>query len=51
MYNFTKYAILLGKIFREYIEILNSINEKELNEIIESLVNIFKNLNKIAEAF
>lgn len=37
--------------FPQYIEILESINNTELNECVDSLINVFKNLNKISDAF
>ena len=37
--------------FPQYIEILNEINYEELEDILNSLINVFKNLNKISQAF
>ena len=39
------------QIFPQYIEILKSIKEAELENILNSLINVFENLNKISEAF
>ena len=37
--------------FPQYVTILGEIHDNELNKPIEKLINIFNNLNKIAEAF
>lgn len=37
--------------FPQYIEILNKINYEELEDILNSLINVFNNLNKISQAF
>ena len=37
--------------FPQYIEVLGSIENDELGEVVNSLVNVFENLNKIAEGF
>lgn len=37
--------------FPEYIKILGSIENEDLTESINKLINIFNNLNKIADAF
>ena len=38
-------------IFPQYIEILENIDNEELEEYINPLINVFKNLNKISQAF
>lgn len=41
-----------GKIvFPQYIETLNETKNEEIKDSIDSLINIFTNLNKIASAF
>ena len=37
--------------FPQYIEVLSSIDNEELQDVINSLLNVFNNLNKIAEGF
>ena len=37
--------------FPQYIEVLGSIENEELQKIVNSLLNVFKNLNKIADGF
>jgi hypothetical protein len=37
--------------FPQYIEVLGSIENAELQESVNSLLNVFTNLNKIAEGF
>ena len=37
--------------FPQYIEALGNIKNSELQEVINPLINVFNNLNKIAEAF
>lgn len=37
--------------FPQYIEALGSIENSELQEVVNSLLNVFTNLNKIAEGF
>ena len=37
--------------FPQYIEVLESINNDELEDEVNSLINIFKNFNKISDAF
>lgn len=37
--------------FPQYIDALGSIENSELDESVNSLLNVFNNLNKIAEAF
>lgn len=37
--------------FPHYIEALSNIEEDSLQEVINSLLNVFNNLNKIADAF
>lgn len=52
--NFTEYYPFFenGKqTFPQYISILGEIENVELNETVLKLINIFSNLNKIAEAF
>ena len=39
------------QMFPQYIENLKSIENEEINDYINSLINIFENLNRIAEAF
>ena len=39
------------RIFPQYIEILENIDNEELEEYINPLINVFKNLNKISQAF
>lgn len=39
------------QVFPQYIEVLNSIDIAELEDIAGQLANVFKNLNKIAVAF
>ena len=39
------------QVFPQYISVLGNIEETELKDIINSLINIFSNLNKISEAF
>ena len=39
------------QIFPQFIDVLGSIENSELDESIGSLLNVFNNLNKIAEAF
>ena len=38
-------------VFPQYIETLNEIKTEEIKENVDSLINIFENLNKIAIAF
>ena len=37
--------------FPQYIEALGSIENSELQEVVNSLLNVFTNLNKIADGF
>lgn len=37
--------------FPQYIEALESIENTDLNEVVNSLLNVFTNLNKIADGF
>ena len=37
--------------FPQYIEVLGSIETEELQDVVNSLLNIFSNLNKIADGF
>lgn len=37
--------------FPQYINALEEIENDELDEVVEKLINIFNNLNRIAEAF
>ena len=37
--------------FPQYIELLGNLNYEELDDIILKLINVFSNLNKIADAF
>ena len=37
--------------FPQYIEALSKINQEELQDSVNSLLNVFNNLNKIAEGF
>ena len=37
--------------FPQYIEVLGKIEESELQEVVSSLMNVFSNLNKIADGF
>ena len=37
--------------FPEFINVLGSIDNPELEDIVNSLLNVFNNLNKIADAF
>ena len=37
--------------FPQYIEALGNVENDELGEVITNLVNVFSNLNKIADAF
>lgn len=37
--------------FPQYIEVLGNIENNELNECLDNLVNVFRNLNKIADGF
>ena len=37
--------------FPQYIEALGSIENSELQEVVTSLLNVFTNLNKIADGF
>ncbi len=39
------------QIFPQYIEVLKEIENNELADTVNSLKNVFSNLNKIAEAF
>lgn len=39
------------QIFPQYIEILKNIENYELEDEVSSLINVFENLNKIAEPF
>lgn len=39
------------QVFPQYIEALGSVENRELEEVITSLMNVFNNLNKIADAF
>ena len=39
------------EIFPQYIEVLQSIKNEELSEVVNLLINVFLNLNKIAEGF
>lgn len=39
------------RIFPQYIEALGKINNHDLDECISHLMNLFNNLNKIADAF
>jgi len=39
------------QVFPQYISVLGNIEETELKDIINSLINVFSNLNKISEAF
>ncbi len=39
------------QIFPQYIEVLKGIEKIELSDTVDSLINVFTNLNKIAEAF
>lgn len=39
------------QIFPQYIEALGEIESEELDEVINDLINVFNNLNKIADAF
>ena len=38
-------------VFPQYIDALKDINNKDLEKYIDSLINVFSNLNKIAKAF
>ena len=52
--NFNEYYLFFqnGKeIFPQYIEVLQSIDNEELTEIVNLLLNVFSNLNKIADGF
>lgn len=37
--------------FPQYIEILGNIENSEINDVVMKLINVFRNLNKIADAF
>lgn len=37
--------------FPQYIEVLGSIENEELQEVVSLLLNVFSNLNKISEGF
>ena len=37
--------------FPQYIEVLGNIDNSELEDCLDNLVNVFRNLNKIAEGF
>lgn len=37
--------------FPQYIEVLGSIETEELQDVVNSLLNVFSNLNKIADGF
>ena len=37
--------------FPQYIEILGNIENSEINDVVMKLINVFRNFNKIAEAF
>lgn len=39
------------QIFPQYIETLKGIKNEEIKDSLDSLINIFENLNKIASAF
>lgn len=39
------------QVFPQYIDALKDINNKDLEKYIDSLINVFSNLNKIAKAF
>ena len=39
------------QVFPQFIDVLGSIENNELDESVNSLLNVFNNLNKIAEAF
>ena len=39
------------QVFPQYIDALKNIENKEFKEYIDSLINVFTNLNKIAKAF
>jgi hypothetical protein len=39
------------KTFPHYIELLKSIEQEELGEVVDALIILFTNFNKIAEAF
>lgn len=52
--NFDEYYMFFqnGKqTFPQYIEMLASIENRSLEEVIGELMNVFNNLNKIADAF
>ena len=39
------------QMFPQYIEVLGNIENDELEDVLNSLINVFRNLDKIAEAF
>ena len=39
------------QMFPQYIEVLGNIENDELDDVLNSLINVFRNLDKIAEAF
>lgn len=39
------------QVFPQYIEVLGSIENVEIQEVVNSLLNVFTNLNKIADGF
>lgn len=39
------------QMFPQYIEVLDSIENKELEDVLSKLTNVFRNLDKIADAF
>lgn len=38
-------------VFPQYIETLNEIDNEDIEDSLDSLINVFENLNKIASAF
>ena len=39
------------QMFPQYIEVLGNIENESLDDVMNSLINVFRNLDKIAEAF
>ena len=39
------------QMFPQYIEVLDNIENKELEDVLSKLTNVFRNLDKIADAF
>lgn len=52
--NFNEYYLFFNngkEVFPQFIEVLTNIDNPELEDIVKALINVFTNLNRIADAF